>query len=113
MDQIIDLLQRMNWGLFKGLIYIGFSSLAILLWNYWEWDPMYAWFFTTIIFYCKDDDNDELFSFKYIDILIGIIILIGLFCFWPIYQEHVPIWVYLLMNSIVCINLLSYQLRKG
>lgn len=95
-------------GLFFSSIYLGISFLASYLSLYWNlWNPTWVWVtigFITYAFLFEEDKNGVN--------IMGVLSVIGMYLCHAI-TGYIPLlWVYIVVNSIVCFNIIIACIRK-
>lgn len=108
--KISDFIFKIAAGLFFSIIYLAISYLGAYLSVYWEWkwDVGSVWFMVGYITYsilCALETNNIING-------LGIIINIGLL-FLIFYLDLEPqLWIYIVLNTIVCSNIIIACVRR-
>lgn len=108
METVQKIIEGIIIGLFFSCFYIGGSFLSSYLSLYWDlWNPAYAWITVGVITYSCVHQIETKAS------IIGIILIIGLWIS-QIFTETIPLlWVYIVVNSIVCLNIIIACIKKA
>lgn len=105
--------QRIIEGIILGLsfscLYLGSSYLAVYLSLYWNLcEPSSAWIIVGFITYsCLYESG---FGLK--GITIGAVSIIAMWLYHSIAGTQPQLWIYFVVNSIVCINIITTSIRK-
>lgn len=109
MENIQKLIERIILGLFFSSLYLGGSFLTSYLCDYWNlWNPVYAWVAIGVITYSCLYENGDTIPIT----TIGMFAIIGLWIYY-IFAGTIPLlWVYIVVNSIVCLNIIITYIKK-
>lgn len=107
--KISDFIFRIAGGLFFSIIYITISYIGSYFSIYWEWKCGVGsiWFmigFITYFFLFEQNINTTLN-------VLGVILNIGLIVFHN-FQLEPQLWIYIMLNIIVCSNIITTCIRR-
>lgn len=109
MENIQRIIEGIILGLFFSCLYLGGSFLTSYLSLYWNlWDPAYAWVIIGIIIYACLYENEN--SSKVTT--TGIFSIVGMWIYHIVAGTQPQLWIYFVVNSIVCINIITTSIRK-
>lgn len=103
-----DFIFRVAGGLFFSIIYLAISYLASYLSIYWEWEEWdFGWFVIGGMTYAFLVQENNIFN------VVGIILNIGLILFLSFSKAEPQLWVYIMLNIIVCLNIIIAAIRAN
>ena len=98
MDNAVKITTGFALGLFLSSLYLGSSFLASYLTLYWNlWNPATTWFLIGVMTYASLWESESKLC------AIGIFSIAGII---P------PLWIYIVVNSIVCLNIIITCIKK-
>lgn len=109
--KISDLIFRMAGGLFFSIIYLAISYLALNLCVSWKWEKWgigETWFVIGFVTYSILFEQEVNTTVN----VIGLISIIGLIVCYNDFVAQSQLWFYIVVNSIVCLNIIITCIRK-
>lgn len=96
-------------GLFFSIIYIAVSYLVSYLSVYWDWELGVGgvWFIIGYITYSTIFDE-----YPFVVNVLGVIINIGIILLLFLKLVEPQLWIYIVLNTIVCLNIIITCLHK-
>lgn len=97
-------------GLFFSIIYLAISYLASYLSVYWEWERGVGtvWFIIGFITYSILSDQEVNTAVN----VLGVILNIGLLISCNYFKLEPQLWIYIILNTIVCLNIVTTFIKK-
>lgn len=116
MEKTIHIMQGIIRGLIISVIYLGISFIATYTLKYFDLAPLFGWLTISIIIYTNLLDSDNLGgSMKAGKILTYIsisIYIIGLIYFICNESTTPPLWIYIVINSLVCLTIITSAVEE-
>lgn len=99
-------------GLFFSIIYLAISYLASYLSVYWEWKwgVGTVWFIIGVITYSILFEQEVNTAVNVFGVILNIGILI--FCNYYKFKLEPKLWIYIVLNTIVCLNIITTCVKK-
>lgn len=107
--KISDLIFKIAGGLFFSIVYLTIIYMMAYFSIYWEWEWGIGrvWFMTGFITYSILFEQDVNTNLN----VLGVILIIGLLVFYHFKLEP-QLWIYIVLNLIVCLNIITTCIKK-
>lgn len=107
MDNAVKITTGFALGLFLSSLYLGSSFLASYLTLCWNlWNPATTWFLIGVMTYASLWESESKLC------AIGIFSIAGMWIYYIIAGIIPPLWIYIVVNSIVCLNIIITCIKK-
>lgn len=108
--KISDFIFKIAGGLFFSIIYLTISYLASYLSIYWEWKwgVGTVWFMIGFITYSILFEQEINTAVN----VLGIILNVGLLISCNYFKLEPQLWIYIVLNTIVCLNIITTCIKK-